>query len=219
MPKSHYTQKKNNSKRHSTLWAKIVGLLAAIGVIAEGITHIDEIWSYVQNICCTDNTPHVLVTKRSASWGGDCLRFEFSNLPSEFRLGEIRLPIINPKIANLPGDQAADLLEAKVATLIDEDEIIESKPIKIKCGIAATQAMDAFSVDYCPVLKSSGVYGTFQTQPQFFAPGEQTPLSDIAITIEEGQKAIDLTMKHPKNLNAVLASGSSDCSEPASAQP
>jgi hypothetical protein len=139
---------------------------------------------------------------------------DFSNLPTTFRLGEIRLPIENPKVGNLPGDQSAALLEATVSTSIDDDSIIQKQAISITCRVGATQENDAFFVTYCPVLKQRGEYSTFQTKPEFIAPGEEKPISKINIALPDNSERIEITSTHPKNLNASVSPDATfDCSK------
>jgi hypothetical protein len=206
-------QQNTPEKSGFPLWTKIAGGLGVLAVIVGGGQNLGKIWEFIRSVCCVDETPHVRVTKEAAKWGGECLQFEFSNLPANFRLSEIRLTIENPKIANLPGDQAASLLQATVATLIDDDNIIQKEPIRIKCRIAATEEKDAFSVTYCPVLKQRGEYGSFKTRPLFFAVDDDKPLSKIRVALEGEAKALDITTKHPKNLEVLLSPDlASDCS-------
>jgi hypothetical protein len=193
-------------------WGKVASGLGVLAILAGGVTNADKIWQAIQKICCIDETPHVRVTKSTAQWGSDCLQFEFSNLPSTFRLGQIQLTVDNPKVGNLPGDQAATLLEVNVATLIDDDSLIQRRPIKIECRVGATQDKDAFFVTYCPVLQQHGEYSTFRTKPLFFGPADQTPMT-VRVSLADNASGIDIRTTHPKNLEASVSSAASDCSK------
>lgn len=199
-------------KRWIPLWAKLSGALAVLGIVADGAKHLDDLLDIVGHFF--RESPAVHVSTLPADWGGDCLQFEFAHLPETFRLSEIRLPITSAKIGNLPGEQAADLLQKTVGGLIDDDSLMSKKPINIICRITATRGNDAFFIKYCPVLMQRGEYAFFETRPEFYEPGASQPISNMKITLAGGKGTIGVTMSHPKNLRPTNSSdAASNCSQ------
>lgn len=200
-------------KEANSTWAKTVATLGVVGIIAEGITHSEDIWKFISKLCCAPQpSVRVQVLQGEAVGGGDCLSFAFEKLPASFRLGEIALPIENPMVANLPGDQAAAILQTKVKTPIADTQINSKTTVRIECLITATQEDDAFFIKYCPYLKQRGEYAKFDTKPVFFSPGESDPIRGLQVKMSDNKTNISITLKHPKNLEVANADAE-DCSE------
>jgi hypothetical protein len=192
-------------------WVSVAAFLTAgvlvFDFITKGLGVVDAVAPYF----VPAPVPRVNLRVVDAPGDGSCLEFAFSDLPPDFKLGDISLKIVTAEgPTTLAGDAAAEIITRPVNRMISPS-VFRPNPrdITIPARIAATNVMDAAYVDFCPVLSHAGTGGVIWVMPTFHAVGGSV-LSNLIITAsgaELPQEGLPLSLAHPKYINVDLNEG------------
>lgn len=189
-------------------WASLAAFLAGAVLVFDFVTKGIGVVDVVRPYIVPEPMAHVNLKVVNAPGDGSCLEFAFSDLPQDFKLGEISLEIIKADGPTaLAGDAAAEIVTRTVNRKIPPS-VFRSNPhdIAIPARIAATNAKDAAYVEFCPILARAGTAGTIWVKPKFHGV-DGTVLSDLVVSGSGGafpKEGLPLSLAHPKNISIDL---------------
>ena len=198
-------------------WASVAAFLAATILIFDfitmGIGVVDTVKPYFVSV----PAPRVNAKIVDAPGGASCLELAFSDLPPDFKIGDISLKVVKAEgPTSVSGDAAASIVTRPV-NLVLAPSVFRPNPsdIVVKARLMATVARDALYVDVCPILSLPGTAGTIWIMPTFHSVNGQE-LADLVVTTNGEPlppEGLPLSVAHPKYINVDLQEESTELIE------